>query len=46
MYGRFPNPRGEGVEVEIEVRQLVELDEFGPSAAIERFREMKAGLKK
>jgi len=37
MYGRFPNPRGKGVEAEIEVRQLFELDEFGPSADIERF---------
>jgi len=43
---RFPNPRGKGVEAEIELRQLFELDEFGPSADIERFREMKAGLKK
>jgi hypothetical protein len=46
MYGRFPNPRGKGVKAEIEVRQLFELDEFEPSADIERFREMKAGLKK
>jgi hypothetical protein len=43
---RFPNPRGKGVEAEIEVRQLFELDEFEPSAGIERFRETKAGLKK
>jgi hypothetical protein len=43
---RFPNPRGKGVEAEIEVRQLFDLDEFEPSADIERFREMKAGLKK
>ena len=35
---RFPNPAGEGVEAEIEVRQLFELDDFGPSAAVERFR--------
>lgn len=37
---RFPNPAGEGKEAEIEVRQLFELDEFGPSETIERFREL------
>lgn len=39
---RFPNPVGEGAETEIEVRQLYELDELGPSDAIERFRELVA----
>lgn len=37
---RFPNPAGEGVSTEIEVRQLFELEDFGPSEAAGRFREM------
>jgi len=40
---RFPNPVGEGVDAEIEVRQLFELDDFGPSEAVNRFREMGLG---
>jgi hypothetical protein len=40
---RFPNPVGEGAEAEIEVRQLYELDDLGPSDAIERFRELVTG---
>ena len=43
---RFPNPAGEGAETEIEVRQLFELEDFGPSEAVERFREMGVGTKK
>jgi hypothetical protein len=39
---RFPNPVGEGAETEIEVRQLYELDDLGPSDAIEHFRELVA----
>jgi hypothetical protein len=35
---RFPNPGM--VDGEIEVRQLFELDDFGPSEAVERFRRM------
>jgi hypothetical protein len=42
---RFPNPQGEGKEGEIEVRQLFELEDFGPSEAIERFRELEKGTK-
>ena len=38
---RFPAPHGETAEGEIEIRQLFELDDFGPSAAVERFREME-----
>ena len=38
---RFPNPRGRGRPCEIEVRQLFELDDFEPSPAIDRFREME-----
>jgi len=37
---RFPNPVGEATEAEIEVRQLFELEDFGPSPAVERFREI------
>jgi hypothetical protein len=43
---RFPNPAGDGKEGEIEVRQLFELEDFGPSETIERFREMEIGTKK
>ena len=39
---RFPNPAGDGKPAEIEVRQLFELDDFGPSEAVEHFREMDA----
>jgi len=35
---RFPNPGNE--DGEIEVRQMFELEDFGPSEAIERFREL------
>jgi hypothetical protein len=42
---RFPNPVGEGSEAEIEVRQLYELDDFGPSDAVERFRNIEARKK-
>ena len=37
---RFPNPTLDGKEGEIEVRQLFELDDFGESEAVERFRKM------
>lgn len=40
---RFPNPAGEGVDAEIEVRQLFELDDFAPGEAIDRFRAMDVG---
>ncbi|MBE0627811.1 MAG: YciI family protein [Burkholderiales bacterium] len=40
---RFPNPAGEGKTGEIEVREFFELEDFGPSAAVERFREMGMG---
>jgi hypothetical protein len=43
---RFPNPAGEGKEAEIEVRQLFELDDFGPSEAVDRFRAMDVGGKR
>jgi hypothetical protein len=37
---RFPNPRGNGVDCEIEVRRVMELEDFEPNAAIDRFRKM------
>jgi hypothetical protein len=40
---RFPNPVGEGLDAEIEVRQIFELDDFGPSQAADRFRELRIG---
>jgi hypothetical protein len=42
---RFPNPVGEGAQAEIEVRQLFELEDFGPSDAVERFRDIEARKK-
>ena len=41
---RFPNPAGPGVRTHIEVRPLFELDDFGPSEAIDRMRAMDAQL--
>ena len=43
---RFPNPAVDGKEGEIEVRQLFELEDFGPREAVERFRKMEVGGKK
>ena len=43
---RFPNPSLDGKEAEIEVRQLYELEDFAPGAAVERFREMGVGGQK
>jgi hypothetical protein len=40
---RFPNPAGDGKPAEIEVRQLFELEDFGPSETVERFRDMGMG---
>ena len=40
---RFPNPALDGTEGEIEVRQLFELDDFGPSEAVDRFRKLDVG---
>ncbi len=41
---RFPNPAMK--DGEIEVRQLFELEDFGPSDAIGRFRDIGVGTKK
>jgi hypothetical protein len=38
---RFPAPFGAEMDCEIEVRQLYELDDFTPSSAVERFRELE-----
>ncbi|MGH8198120.1 MAG: YciI family protein [Steroidobacteraceae bacterium] len=40
---RFPNPTIDGSDCEIEVRQLFELEDFGPSETVERFREIGIG---
>ena len=37
---RFPNPVGEGLDAEIEVRQLFELEDF-PAEMVEPFRELE-----
>ena len=37
---RFPNPAGKGKEAVIELRQLIELDEFPPSAALEQMKAL------
>jgi hypothetical protein len=37
---RFPNPAADGREAEIEVRPLFDRDDFGPSDAVERFRDL------
>jgi hypothetical protein len=43
---RFPNPAVDGKQGEIEVRQLYELYDFGPSESIERFRDLEAVRKR
>jgi hypothetical protein len=40
---RFPNPATDRGDCEIEVRQLFEMEDFGESEAIDRFREMGVG---
>lgn len=42
---RFPNPAGRGMEAVIELRQLIELDEFPPSQALDKFKQMEAKQK-
>jgi len=43
---RYPNPSIDGGEAELEVRPLYELEDFGDSEGIERFREMEKQMKK
>jgi hypothetical protein len=40
---RFPAPFGETADGEIEVRQLYDLDDFAPNAAVQRFAQMDQG---
>lgn len=40
---RFPNPRGEGMPAEIEVRPLYSLEDFPPSEGLARMRQLEAG---
>jgi hypothetical protein len=39
---RFPNPRGDGLEAEIEVRQLFEMEDFAGIDGVEQFRDLEA----
>jgi hypothetical protein len=43
---RVPAPHGEGAEGEIELRQFFELEDFGPSQAVDRARELGKELEK
>ncbi|HWF46077.1 MAG TPA: YciI family protein [Bryobacteraceae bacterium] len=43
---RVPAPHGEGREGEIEIRPFFELDDFGPSEAVDRARELSKELEK
>ena len=43
---RFPNPAGEGVDTEIEVRQLFEMEDFEVNEETDRFRKLEAERKK
>ena len=40
---RFPNPVGEGMKADIEVRQLYELEDFGDTENTQRFRDLGMG---
>jgi len=43
---RIPAPHGEGQEGEIEIRRFFELEDFEPSPAIDKERELEKGLSK
>ena len=43
---RFPNPTIDGSDTEIEVRQVFELEDFGPSKAVDRMKDMDLGKRK
>jgi hypothetical protein len=43
---RYPNPAIDGGNCEIEVRQFFELEDFAPSEAIDKFKEMEKSLGK
>ena len=38
---RYPNPAVDGGDCEIEVRRFFELEDFGPSEAVEKFKAME-----
>ena len=40
---KFPNPTPDGSDCEIEVRQMFELEDFGESETLERFRDLEMG---
>jgi hypothetical protein len=40
---RFPNPVGRGQPAVVEVRQLIEMDEFAPGPEIERMKAIDLG---
>jgi len=40
---RFPNPRGEGMAAEIEVRPVLNLENFPPSATVDRLGKFSFG---
>jgi hypothetical protein len=40
---RFPAPHGAGVDAEIEVLQLYEIDDLGTGEAFDRFRDLALG---
>src|ERR1700674_1700352 len=43
---RVPNPHGEGQEGEIELRQFFEMEDFAPSEAVDRAKELGKELAK
>src|ERR1700680_113551 len=43
---RVPPPHGEGEESEIEIRQVFEMDDFGPREAVDRARQLGKELAK
>jgi len=43
---RAPAPHGENAEGEIEIRQIFEMEDFAPSEAIDRARELEKELAK
>jgi len=43
---RYPNPSIDGGNCEIEVRRFFELEDFGESEAVDKFREMEKNLGK
>jgi hypothetical protein len=43
---RFPNPAGEGKEAMIELRQLIELEEFSPGESLDAFKKLEQDLKR